>query len=95
MGGNVGLLVDSILAEIPVFDTDHFPDTNEYKDALSFCTKVERKSYEMKQHNIVSKLANRKARKLMMMNRELEIWAMDQCSLRADGIHIDNTKGHT
>ena len=95
MGRKVGLLVDSILVEIQVLDTDLFYGINEYKDALSFCTNVERKSYGMEQHNVVSKLANRNAGKLVLMNRELEMWAIYQSSLRADGIHIDNTKGHT
>ena len=90
VGINDGVFVHHSLAEVQLRGTDRLHGANERKKPDSIRKKAQRGSLEMEQH---LKLANRNAGRMILMDIEHELRAMEQARLTSDGIHFDTIEG--
>ena len=91
MGVNDGVFVYYPLAEIQLRVTDRLHCANEYEKPDSIRKKAQRGSRKMEQ--LLRNLASRNAGRMILMDIEHELRAMDQARLTTDGIHFDSIEG--
>ena len=91
MGVDDGVPIHYSLAEIQVRGTDRLHRTNEHENVN---TDRRRHNEEViRWNNILRNLASRNARRMILMNIEHELRAMDQARLTTDGIQFDSIEG--
>ena len=88
MGVNDGVFVYDPLAEIQLRSTDRLHCANEREKPDSIRKKAQRGSRQV-EHNLRN-LASRNAGRMILMDIEHELRAMDQARLTTDGIHFDS-----
>ena len=93
MGINDGVLLYYSLAEIQLRGTDCLHCANEYKELDLTATGRRHNEGVVRWNNILRNLASRNAGRLILMDIEHELRAMDQARLTTDGIHFDSIEG--
>ena len=91
MGINDGVLVYCSLVEIQLRGTDRLHFANEYKELDSSREKAQRGV--VRWNNILRNLASRNDGRMILMDIEHELRAMNQARLTTDGIHFDSIEG--
>ena len=91
MGVDDGVLIRYSLTEVQVRGTDRLHRTNEHENV-----DIGRKGHNegvIRWNNILRNLASRNAGRMILMDIEHELRAMDQARITTDGIHSDSIKG--
>ena len=91
MGINGGMLVYSSLAEVQLRCTDRLHCANEHEDIDCNREKTQRRSDQVEQHP--EEFISQNAGRMILMDIEHELRAMDQARLTTDGIHFDSIEG--
>ena len=91
MGINVGVLNYYSLAELQLRGTDRLHCANEHEDIDCNREKTQRRSDQVEQNPEESSSQN--AGRMILMDIEHELRAMDQARLTNDGIHFDSIEG--
>ena len=85
------MLVYYSLAEVQLRGTDRLHCTDECKGLAA--TWRRHNEGVVRWNNILRNLASRNAGRMILMDIEHELRAMDQARLTTDGIHFDNIEG--
>ena len=91
MGIDDGVLVNYSLAEVQLRGTNRLHCAYECKKLDSGREKAQRRSGQVEQY--LRNLASRNAGRMILMDIEHELRAMDQARLTTDGIHFDSIEG--
>ena len=91
MGVNDGVFIYYPLAEIQLRGTDRLHCANEYEKPDSIRAKAQRGSRQVEKHLEEPRKSER--RKMILMDIEHELRAIDQARLTTDGIHFDSIEG--
>ena len=84
-----GVLVYYSLAEVQLRGTDRLHCANECKELDSNSEKAQGEGV-VRWNNILRNLASRNAARMILMDIEHELRAMDKARLTTDGIHFDS-----
>ena len=91
MGVVAGISIHHAVADVSLRGTDRLHHTNEYKDAIVHGKNTQRKSRQMEQ--LVRNLASRNAGRMILMDLEHELRALDQSRFTTDELHFDSIEG--
>ena len=92
MGVDDGVPINYSLAEIRGRGTDRLHRTNEHKKKLT-STGRRHNAGVIRWNNILRNLASRNGGRMILMDIEHELRAIDQARLTTDGIHFDSIEG--